>query len=60
MSSDAESDVYDPSYRQKSVDTTLDQHERRISRLEKVALITVGYGIAEGSQIVTDISGLFV
>lgn len=43
---------YEPSYRQKSVDGTLDEHEKRITRLEKAGLIVLGYSIAEGSGIV--------
>lgn len=43
------------SYREQDVDETLDEHAARIGRLEKVALIGMGYGLAEGSNIVTDL-----
>lgn len=55
MSSDPRDMSYDPSYRQKDVDSTLGDHEYRINRLEKLALIVGGYGLAEGSNIVTDL-----
>lgn len=51
-----DSATYDPTYREQEVDSTLQDHDVRISRLEKVALIGIGYGIAEGSNIVTDIA----
>lgn len=43
------------SYREQGVDDTLDEHEHRIKRLEKIALVGIGYGLAEGSNIVTDL-----
>jgi len=46
------------SYRQRDVDDTLDEHDNRISRLEKAALIGAGYGLAEGSKFVTDVTSL--
>lgn len=49
-------DTYEPTYRQKNVDSTLAEHDTRISRLEKMALIGFGYGVAEGSQIITDVA----
>jgi len=56
MSSDAESEVYEPTYRERDVDHTLDDHEQRINRLEKAVLVGFGYGLAEGSQLITEIS----
>ena len=47
---------YEPSYREKDVDNTLEEHDTRISRLEKIALVGVGYGLAEGSTFITDIA----
>ena len=47
---------YRPTYRQQDVDDSLDDHDTRISRLEKFALLVVGYGIAEGGNIVTEIA----
>lgn len=44
------------SYREKGVDDTLDEHDARIKRLEKVALVGIGYALAEGSNIVTDLA----
>jgi hypothetical protein len=52
MSSDGSADGL--TYRERDVDDTLDDHESRISRLEKVALVGVGYGLASGANIVTD------
>jgi hypothetical protein len=49
---------YDPSYRQSNVDTTLDDHETRITRLEKIALIGFGYLVADGAEIVSTFSSL--
>jgi len=46
------------SYRERDVDETLDDHDRRLSRLEKVALVGVGYGIAEGWNITNYLLGL--
>ena len=49
---------YDPSYRQSNVDTTLEDHETRITRLEKIALIGFGYLVADGAEIVSTFSSL--
>lgn len=46
-------EVYDPTYREKDVDDTLNDHEERLTRLEKIALIGIGYGLAEGATLVT-------
>jgi hypothetical protein len=43
---------YQPTYRQKDVDGTLENHETRISRLEKAGLVAVGYAAASGYDIV--------
>jgi hypothetical protein len=53
MSSDGSADGL--TYRERDVDDTLDDHEGRISRLEKVALVGVGYGLASGANIITDV-----
>lgn len=50
---------YNPTYRQKDVDTTLDEHDTRLSRLEKAALIALGYGIADGGEMLTEIAAFF-
>lgn len=50
--------AYEPSYRQEDVDTTLEDHERRITRLEKVALVAAGYLVADGADIVETFVGL--
>jgi len=42
-------------YRERDVDDELDDHERRISRLEKAGLVAVGYGVAEQNMIVETI-----
>lgn len=48
----ATSDEYSPTYRERDVDETLEDHEGRIYRLERVALIGIGYGLAEGGNVV--------
>lgn len=57
MTMASEEPTYEPTYRQSDVDSTLDNHEHRIKRLEKAALIGIGYGLAEGSNIVTQVVG---
>lgn len=59
-SEQADADGYEPTYRQQDVDRTLDDHERRIGRLEKAALIGIGYGLAEGGSLVTQLASLFI
>lgn len=49
---------YDPTFRQQNVDETIKDHERRITRLEKVALIGAGYLIADGAEIATVFTSL--
>lgn len=49
---------YEPSYRQQDIDDTLDEHHTRIRRLEKGALVVLGYGIAQGSEIAGVLTGL--
>lgn len=39
------------SYRERDVDDTLDNHDRRITRLEMAGLVALGWGIAESSQL---------
>lgn len=56
MSSEGRAGAYEPTYRQQDVDETLDNHELRISRLEKMSLMVVGYGLAEGSKLIADIA----
>jgi hypothetical protein len=58
MTSMSSDETYSPTYRQRDVDDTLDDHEGRITRLEKIALLSVGYGLAEGWTIITDIGSL--
>lgn len=50
----------DLSYREQDVDKTIDDHDRRISRLEKAGLIALGWGIAESSQLTDMLIGLVV
>lgn len=47
-------------YREQDVDERLDEHDRRISRLEKASLIVLGYGIAEGSSIIETLAALVI
>jgi len=53
---DAEPGEYSERYRKKNVDERLDDVERRITRLEKVALVTLGYGLATGADIITTLT----
>lgn len=56
----AKDDVsYEPTYREQDVDETLDNHDTRLSRLEKVALLGIGYGLAEGNQLIQAVFGFF-
>lgn len=43
---------YDPTYRQRDVDDTLEDHDSRISRLEKGALVGLGYALATAPEVV--------
>lgn len=49
---------YEPSYRQRDVDNMLAEHEKRLTRLEKIALLGLGYGLASGAEIITNITQL--
>lgn len=57
-SSGAEGRVYEPSYRQQDVDETLDDHDRRINRLEKGALVALGYVTADAPDVARELIGL--
>lgn len=48
-----------PSYQGKQRDNKLDKHEGRITRLERGGLLVFGYLLAEGSDLLTDISTFF-
>lgn len=52
MGSAMSAEEYHPTYRQQDVDNTLENHDQRISRLEKAFLVGIGYGLAEGYNIV--------
>lgn len=54
------SSQYERSYRERDVDETLDEHDYRISRLEKVALMGIGYGIATGAEAVTQVTQFLI
>jgi hypothetical protein len=41
----------DLSYREKDVDETLNDHDRRITRLEMAGLVALGWGLAESTQL---------
>lgn len=43
----------DRTYRERSVDEALEEHDTRISRLEKGALIAIGYGLHDGGTLVS-------
>jgi len=49
---------YEQSYRERDVDERLDDVEHRITRLEKAALIGLGYAIASGADIVVEMTKL--
>lgn len=46
------------SYRERDVVETLDEHDRRINRLEKAGLIGMGYALAQGGDLATALVGL--
>lgn len=46
------------SYREESVDSAIDNHEKRISRLEKAFLIGVGYVLADQDMLFEALLGL--
>lgn len=48
------------SYREKVVEEELDDHDRRISRLEKALLIAVGYVLADQNVLLDPILGLLL
>lgn len=43
MAMSAKEEGYQPTYREQDVDDTLDNHDTRLSRLEKAAFIGAGY-----------------
>jgi hypothetical protein len=45
-------------FRQERVQQRLEDHDTRISRLEKAGLMVVGYGLAEGAQIIDALTSL--
>lgn len=47
-------------YREKVVEEELDDHDRRISRLEKALLIAVGYVLADQNVLLDPILGLLL
>jgi hypothetical protein len=47
-------------YREQAVEDELDDHDRRISRLEKALLIAVGYVLADQNVLLDPILGLFL
>lgn len=48
------------SYREQAVEEELDDHDRRISRLEKALLIAVGYVLADQNVLLDPILGLLL
>jgi hypothetical protein len=47
-------------YREKAVEEELDDHDRRISRLEKALLIAVGYVLADQGVLLDPVLGLIL
>jgi hypothetical protein len=47
-------------YREQAVEEELDDHDRRISRLEKALLIAVGYVLADQNVLLDPILGLLL
>jgi hypothetical protein len=45
------------SYRERDVDETLDDHEKRITTLERAKLLGMGYILAKAPEIAATISG---
>jgi len=50
-------DGYEPTYRERDVDETLDEHEQRLTRLEKLSFIILGYIAAEAPDIAATVMG---
>lgn len=50
------SKTYEPSYREEDVDLTLDDHEQRISRLEKMAYVGIGAALVRGGDIAINLA----
>jgi hypothetical protein len=47
-------------YREQAVEDALDEHDRRISRLEKALLIAMGYVLADQDVLLDAALGLFL
>jgi len=45
-------DVEQLNYREQNVDETLTDHERRITRLEKVTLVAIGYVLSDANLLI--------
>jgi hypothetical protein len=43
-------------WRKEHVDSTLEEHDTRIRRLEKGGLLVAGYLLAQGSNFVTELA----
>ena len=48
-------DLDQTTYRREKVDNRLDDNEKRLSRLEKGAILVAGYMISEGGQSMSDV-----
>lgn len=58
MASEQPSEGPDLSYREQNVEDDLNEHDRRISRLEKAVLIMVGYVLADQDMLIEAAIGL--
>jgi len=53
-------DVEQLNYRERSVDETLQEHERRITRLEKVTLVGIGYVLSDANLLIEPLLALLL
>lgn len=56
----AEESTVELSYREQSVDDAINNHEKRISRLEKAFLIGVGYVLADQDMLFEALIGVIL
>jgi len=60
MGEEQSADEIPLTYREQAVEDTLDEHDRRISRLEKALLIAMGYVLADQDVLLDAVLGLFL
>jgi len=60
MGEEQSADGISLTYREQAVEESLDEHDRRISRLEKALLIAMGYVLADQDVLLDAALGLFL